>query len=333
MSGCLEQVTTSVTETVFHSATSYSWRGHDSARLSPRIKRAMTPMTARNYILYQLQSQLYADFYILGGTLGSVFGNQFGTRDSSLVDSLSAANAGTGCRESGWVVQTSGQEVITVRRGGLQLWVAPEDCFLPEGGRFEVGRPVTLRLPKDLPGISPGYYMALSDQEDVTESSAPLVRMYWNLRADGAVPLMAGASRVLNGSGLFFRLKVLNDSTAFSRCDAAVLYFRKADQVAVMRRMASLLPQVKAHMKLDTPVFTKRLAPGLGLAEDPGKDESFGQHRCRLLSEGLIRAYEQGAQSVSARVDVVKSHFASEGIRLDEPYLNPQSKDEYEFQS
>jgi lantibiotic modifying enzyme len=79
------------------------------------------------------------------------------------------------------------------------------------------------------------------------------------------------------------------------------------------------------------PAFTRLLAPGLGLAEDPGDGDSFGMHRCRLLADALVTAHEQGAHSVEARVDAVLDRFAREGINPDRPYLNPGSDDRYTF--
>jgi hypothetical protein len=43
-----------------------------------------------------------------------------------------------------------------------------------------------------------------------------------------------------------------------------------------------------------TPLFTKRLFEGISVAEEPLKKkgkESFGQHRCRIISEGIFKAY------------------------------------------
>ena len=77
------------------------------------------------------------------------------------------------------------------------------------------------------------------------------------------------------------------------------------------------------------PVFTKRVAPGVALAEDPGTEESFGQNRCRVLAEGMIRAYEQRARSLDRRLRVVAESYAAEGISLTHPYLNPNSTDSY----
>ena len=69
------------------------------------------------------------------------------------------------------------------------------------------------------------------------------------------------------------------------------------------------------------PVFTKTLAPGLGVAEDPGYTESFGQHRCRLLAEGLVRGHEQRIHNLEDRLRVVSDCFRAEGLDLDPPFL------------
>ena len=51
--------------------------------------------------------------------------------------------------------------------------------------------------------------------------------------------------------------------------------------------------------------MTKALAPGLGIAEDPGEGNSFGLHRCGLIAEGLLRAREAGQASPSRRLATV----------------------------
>jgi hypothetical protein len=61
-----EQVEAAIRATVFHSPTTYSWFGKLSQRLPSTVKRALTPQTARNYLLFILQSQLYSDFYCQG---------------------------------------------------------------------------------------------------------------------------------------------------------------------------------------------------------------------------------------------------------------------------
>jgi HopA1 effector protein family len=68
------------------------------------------------------------------------------------------------------------------------------------------------------------------------------------------------------------------------------MYIRKEAYPAVVNLLGRIYPLIAPFLKPGTPVFTKPLAPGIGLAEDPGQAESFGQHRCRLLADGMIGA-------------------------------------------
>jgi hypothetical protein len=86
------------------------------------------------------------------------------------------------------------------------------------------------------------------------------------------------------------------------------------------------------ELKASTPAFTKPLAPGLGLSEDPaGGLDSFGMTRCGLLADAALRAAELGAVTIPERLDVVAARFAEDGIDLDAPYLNSGSTDRYVF--
>jgi hypothetical protein len=331
MSDYIEQVKQSISETVFHSPTTYSYFGSASPRLNPRVKRAMTTKTARNYLVYQLQSHLYNEFYIRGGASHSVWSDSSSEADpGSFVETLSAANEGVGCRESGWEVTTAADDRLVVRKGNLDLWVRSEDYSTLNDTAPEPGTSVVLHLPKELLGISPGYYMALSNQEDIFGHVQTLVRLYWNLRANGASLFVSAATRALNDADVFFKLKVLNDPRSYSRCDAAVVYFRKSQHMTVTERMARIYHQMASYLKPKVPMFTKSIAPGVGLAEDPGESESFGQHRCRLLADGMIRGYERGAKSLNERLDIVTQCYEASGICLSEPYLNPSSTDVYQ---
>ena len=190
---------------------------------------------------------------------------------------------------------------------------------------------VSLRFPKESLLLSPGFYMALGNEELVHEEAQTLVRWYWNLTATGAVCFLRKATLMLNRARLPYKLKVLNDPARFTRCDTVVLYIRKAECSAVSQILAEVYPEVAADMKPGIPVFTKRLAPGVALAEDPGQGESFGLHRCRLLSEGMIRAHEQSRKSLEDRLECVEDCLAKESVRLDEPFLNLGSRDDYSF--
>jgi hypothetical protein len=291
----------------------------------------MTAKTARSYLVFQLQSRLYSDFYIGGNRPLSNWSESPSIDALTFARCLSSANAGTGCREDGWtLLQVNANEAV-VSKGGLRLHIRPDEYASTRGASRESGSPVALCLPKELLNASPGYYMALGNRGDIAPEALPLVRLYWNLRAAGAIEFVDNFTRHLNHAEVHFRLKVLNDPTAYERCDAGVLYFHKADHRRVAQVVSTLYSSIAPFLNAEVPAFTRRIAPGLALAEDPGTMESFGQNRCRNLAEGIIRAHDEGVRSLNARLRIVESQFASEGIRLSEPHLNPRSEDSYTF--
>lgn len=329
-----QQVEEAVRATELLSPTTYSWFGKRAEQLAPAIRRSLTPRTARSYLLFNLRSRLYADFYCQG------FADPTGQERPGLpavgmtpfVEALSAANSGSGCWEGGWEARTIVNGKVSVCKGGLELWARPEDCLLPEGGVIASGMQLRLRFPKEYLSISPGFYMASGDEPlDPEDSQQTLVRMYWNLTAEGAVPFVRHATSALNRAHLPFRLKVVNDPARFTRCDAAVVYVPKSDYEAAAEVLEKVYPKVAISLRQEIPALTKPLASGIGLAEDPGQGESFGQNRCQLLAEGMIRAHEQGKKSAKERLQAVADRFAEDGISLEAPFLNPGSSDDYDF--
>ena len=333
MNDYLRQVEEVVRAISVHSPTAYSWFGKPSVRLPAKLRRKLTPQDARNYLLYDLTSRLYSDFYTRGiATPGKrEVGNILQTGLTPFVAELSAANAGSGYWENGWQVRTVENGTVGVFRGDLMVWARLEDCMPGQTDLIAPDMPVHLRFPKEFLGMSPGFYMVLSDKPLNMDDGQMLVRVYWNLTAEGAVLFVKMATKLLNGTGLPFKLKVLRDPALFTRCDAAVVYVLKSDYHAAAEILSRVYAEVGTHLKPGSPIFTKPLAWGVGVAEDPGSGESFGQHRCRLVADAVIRAYEQGKKSLDERLQVLADRFAEENINLSEPFLNPGSRDDYPF--
>jgi hypothetical protein len=88
--------------------------------------------------------------------------------------------------------------------------------------------------------------------------------------------------------------------------------------------------RIAGGMGIETPLFTRALAPGLALAEDPGTAESFGSHRCRLVAEGVWRAWRGGATSPDARLAAVEDAFREGGVDPERPWLAAGSPARYE---
>lgn len=328
-----KQVEAAIRATTIHSLTLYSWFGQQSRSLTPVVKNVLTPEHARSYLLFNLQTQLYKNFYCCGFAAP----NKPQTNDgpainlTPFVEALSAANTGRGYSEGGWEVRSIDDDRLVAQRDGLALRIRPEDYLPPPNKLIEPGLRLNLHFPKEFLGMSPGFYMAVSNKEFLPDVSPDLIRFYWHLTPAGAEPLVRQVTTLLNQAALPFRFKILNNPEQFNRCDAAVLYTPKSDYTVVSEIVGQIYSNVVATLKPGIPAFTKLLAPGLGLAEDPGPGESFGLHRCRLLADGLIRAYEQGQTSLAKRLRIVMDRLAEAGISLEKPFLNPGSSDNYDF--
>lgn len=333
MSGYVQQLREALQATTIHSPSSYSWFGRRSLRLPADLIRTQTPHNTRNFLLYGLSSRLYTHFYLCGIASPMRFEDDYPqeTGPSSFVAKLSVANSGTGSWEGGWrihAVETS--DTISVTRQGLMVWASSRECSVAEKSPIGPGTAVRLRFPKELLGISGGFYVALGNKAPSLDDRKDLLRIYWNLTAEGAAQFVRIVTTALNGGNIPFRLKVLRDPYLFTRCDAGVLYFPRSD----FRIASAILRKVHAQtiglLKPAIPAFTKTLAYGVGLAENPDSGESFGQNRCRLVADAAIRAYEQGKRSVEDQLQCVSEVFSENGINLTAPYLNGGSKDDYE---
>ena len=335
MSSYQNHVKIAIQATAFDSPTVFSWFGRKSDSLHPSVKRSVTPATARNFLLFNLQMRLYMDFYCRGLPMVSkpeaaelpVY------RITSFVRKLSDANHGKGYESEGWEIRTVGNDGTIVYKQGLALRVPLEKGLIQDDNSMIPGKLLSVRFPKEFLGRSPGHYMALSDRELTQEHLEDLVRLYWHLTPQGAPLLMSAATAVLNQADIPFMLKVLNEPERFTRCDAGVLYIRREDFARVFGLLKEkVYPEVVNYLKPGTPAFTKVLADGVGLAEDPKNGDSFGLDRCRILADGMIRAYEQGLKNIDEQLAVVESRFAEDGISLETPFLNPGLSDMYNVQ-
>jgi hypothetical protein len=153
-------------------------------------------------------------------------------------------------------------------------------------------------------------------------------RLYLDLDVDGARRVI-GLCRRFNEAGLPFTLKVAGLPEAYDRSDTVILFIGRDDY----RRASELLTEEVRRFGLTprppVPAFTRRLAPGVAVADDPHVTESFGESRCRLLAIGILRAHETGQSAIESRLWEIEKAFLAEGVALDCPHLEAGSA-EYE---
>ena len=254
--------------------------------------------------------------------------------DDEFVAGLSEANTGREYLDRGWVIvrllptghyiaQKNGQ-VRTLAAGEFVAHDGP-------GAALREGANISIFCLRESKTLHPGFYFIFGESITDQQDDDNLLRFYWNIRAEGAPSLVRLLTGRLNRFQIPFRLKCLNNPAAYMRSDAVVLYLNRRFYRLAAELLADAHRETEKHLSPDTPLFSKRLAAGLGLAEEPGNGESFGQQRCRVLARGIWNAHERNLKTDEQRLEEIRRQFESEGLKLEVAYLNPGSADKYEF--
>lgn len=302
------------------------------------------------YRSLQLQSFLYGTYY--NGSLPKAIAghadsdellldqnlenNTYLGVDLAFYDRLHQSNIGVGYFDPGWtVIRQEGDDKLVVTKNGLTLHIERQKHLQPEAQSAVVGDLVAIKLPRNR--VQSGFYMAVGNGGHKSRSSSDrytgIVRIYFNLTPDGAVAVMADLTRRLNDIALPFSFKALYNPSNYRRYDCAVLYFEKSNYEVVRPILEAVYQEQKTHFQPQVPLFTKLLAPGLALAEEPSHKfaelESFGMNRCLIVANALLEAWQQRDESTEARMNRIYNHFYLLRIDLQCPYLNATSEDIY----
>jgi hypothetical protein len=309
------------------------------------------PLELQNkYLSLQLQRFLYSVYY--NGSLQAALAsdaspvdpvlhqnlenNTFFGVDLEFYDRLHKSNSGEGYFNPGWfVVRQESDGTLAVTKGSLTLHIEREQHLQPTEQSADVGDSVAIRMPKNL--VQNGFYMAVSnagpDNHRNRDSYSEVVRIYFNLSHEGAVAVMESLTQQLNEIKIPFTFKVLYNPSDYGRYDSGVLYFEKSHYEVVWQVLHRVYPETQLHFRPEVPLFTKLLAPGLGLAEEPDRkfsdQDSFGTNRCQIVANGLLDARQNGDESPESRMLFIRQHFSLLGIDWQRAYLNANSEDIY----
>ncbi|PSB02209.1 T3SS effector HopA1 family protein [Merismopedia glauca] len=300
----------------------------------------------QKYISSQLRSFLYGIYY--NGSLKAALAPESETQvnpqdlenntvlgmDLEFYEQIHHSNTGEGYFDESWVVVREEDDgAIAVTKSGLTLHIKRDRHLKSPEEAIVVGNPVAIRLPKNL--VQNGFYMAVSNAgvHDRIASGSQLVRIYWSLTPEGAVAVMNSLTQKLNEIDLPFTFKVLYNPSDYKRHDSGVLYFDSHHYESVRPILQSVYTEHRSHFLPEIPLFTKLLAPGLGLAEEPTQRfaavESFGMNRCQIVANGLLAAQKQDRKSTEARFESILNQFDLIGVAIATPYLNAESSDIY----
>lgn len=235
---------------------------------------------------------------------------------------LSQANSGTGHWQRGWNIVGRDGDAIVVERDRVRFYADPSQ--VRSSGKVSDTR-CHVRLGKEMRALVPGFYCAFGNAEAEGE---PLVRIYCNVRADGAPRFIAAVTRYFNEADVPFQVKVLSDPTAYVRADAGVLYLERRDVERAVPLVATVYRSIEQSLENDVPFFTCRIARGMALAEDPRSPLSFGQSRSEVV--GLcLQGFKESRETAGARYRALCHCLPTAGISLKEPFLCEGSTDTY----
>jgi hypothetical protein len=324
-----------------------------SIDLPPELKlrlQSLSPELQAKYLSWQLRSFLYAVYY--NGSRKSNLAatetsqeqihyldwenNTFLGMDAQFYDLIDTANYGLGFYDPGWqIIREEDDGILKIYKHELSLYIDRNRYLQPLEINAPVGSLVSVKMPHNL--IQNGFYLAVSDwgglDRSLSLADSQIVRFYFNITADGSIALMGAITTALNLAKVPFHFKVLYHPADYNRYDPGVLYIQRGYYAIVHLLLQNIYPQYQQYFRSKIPLFTKQLAPGLAIAEEPdqkfGESESFGLNRCQIITNALIDAYKQDMFSPQAKLTAIFQGFEKMGISLEYPFLNSNSVDIY----
>ncbi len=249
---------------------------------------------------------------------------------------LDRSNTSRGYLDPDWqiVAETEDRELV-VLKDGLHLHIDRQRHVPPNFHQATIDDLIPVFLPHNLVGIDTyimvGNLGSPEPEPTDVEGSSPLLRVYFNVSPDGAVAIAEQLTNELNRLEIPFQLGVLHNPTEFYRYDAATLYLDRANYLSIQPYLVKLYRAYQSEFASTIPIFTKPLAPGLGIAEEPISTDSFGFHRCELVATGLVSAFFQGQTTTTDRLKSIETAWDNAQIDRSHPYLNPTATDCYEL--
>jgi HopA1 effector protein family len=255
---------------------------------------------------------------------------------------LQKSNTSNGYFDPNWqVVAEADDGMLIVTKDGLNLHIDRKQHLPKDRKKATNGDIVPIYLPNNLVGqdtyIMVGNFGVPNLLTTDREQPEQLVELYFNFAPDAAVEIGQKLTRGLNKLGIPFQFAVLHDPNLFHRYDSGKLLLSQTAYLSARTILVDIYRSHQTDFDPQIPLFTKQIAPGLGIAEIPNsrasgeqRSVSFGRHRCELLAAGLLEIAQQDRVLTSQQLSVIEQHLTDAGIDPLQPYLNPKSVDVYE---
>lgn len=247
--------------------------------------------------------------------------------DINFFQRLRQSNTSNGYFDRDWqVVASNGDELVVVKEG-LHLHIQPHQHLPPDLRQAEIGDVVPIYLPHSL--VDRDTYIIVGNAGIPDRSKS--IQIYLHATPDAAVAIAYQLTSGLNTLNIPFQLATLHDPSLFYRYDASTLWLDWADYLKVQPILKLIYRSHQTAFSPQVPLFSKQLAPGLGLVEIPISSDPFGIHRCRLLATGLVTAMAQDRPRSTLKLEAIRQEFATAGIDWQQPHLSFSTTDSNNF--
>ena len=179
-----------------------------------------------------------------------------------------------------------------------------------------------------------GVYWVFGDKL-LTQSKDEVIRFYFNLLPikEGILFLVQEIEKRFNDAQIPFEYKCRVSTIKYDRSDVGVLYLEKKHfyVASILINEIYLLGNKNNFFGSETPYFTKKIYNGLGFAEEPYTEESFGVNRSRFVAKALINNDVWKDKNKDKWVESIINNFEELGFDLNRIYCNPDSIFAYDF--
>jgi HopA1 effector protein family len=246
--------------------------------------------------------------------------------DIEFCQQLHQNNASNGYIDSDWQVigKTNDAELIVVK-AGLHLHINPQQHLSKDLRQPANGDVVPIYLPKNI--VGPDTYIAIGNLG--VSDPAQSVQLFFNFTPSAAIEIMHELTQALNELSIPFQFAILHNPALFYRYDTGSLWLSKPCYLATQTLLQRIYKARLASFYPNIPLFSKQLAPGLGIAETLTISDTFGEQRCQLLAMSLVASMDQDRQLHTSKLNIIHQTFAAAGINWLQPHLNPYASDIY----
>ncbi|HET7544391.1 MAG TPA: lanthionine synthetase LanC family protein [Polyangiaceae bacterium] len=215
--------------------------------------------------------------------------------------------------------------MAVVRNGSRSRLVGPDGYRLAMDTQADPQQ-VALRCPREDTAAQEEYYYAFGEAlgdryEDLVGS-----RIYLDVGPLAAAEWIHALTSHLNRHRVPFAFKVLRYAEAYRRVDTGVLYVSRRFAGFVASLILDLARAI-GGLRSRTPLFARRLGPGIAFADSPPAGGSFGMDRMRLVAEGLVDAWRDQKHALEERRDAIVARFRWAEVDVNRPWLNAGNAD------